>query len=231
MAERLATIREVYELYSGALALSGYITLSIAPPVPVNDTLTLGAAVLTSAGSRTLGGNDFYGAASDVPTDLTAAVNDPANDAYAVAYARVVGSLVQLFGLGTAEVAASVSGSNMTLSAPLLPAPSPIVLRLWEIAGNQIDTDVYGDDSSYAHALLTAHFLSVVGDGSGSSSSTSGAVSKRKIDTIEVTYATSASSSASAASSDPDLNSTLYGRLFLQLQAAAGWARMGVVGR
>lgn len=81
-----------------------------------------------------------------------------------------------------------------------------------------IDLRWFGDKSRYAHVLLTAHRLALL---TGTLGGESGPIASRSAGAISVSYAVNAAS-------DPELASTKWGRLFLQVSQSVPHSGVGV---
>lgn len=77
-----------------------------------------------------------------------------------------------------------------------------------DIAARKIGVDVYGEDASYAHAMLTAHLLKRLGMGTNP---VSGApITARRVFDVSESYA--------VATTPDELRKTAYGSAFLALE-------------
>jgi hypothetical protein len=86
----------------------------------------------------------------------------------------------------------------------------PEVTRLWlELAGQEINLQASGDKSSQLHILLTAHNMTVAGEGKDPGER--GPVTAEEIDKIKVAYG----ATGSADGLDANYATTNWGRLYL----------------
>lgn len=94
---------------------------------------------------------------------------------------------------------------------PEFSAVDPAVSTYWlDHAARSISVAVLGDDTSYAHAMLTAHLLKR--QNLGSSSGTGTPIQSESVGDVSVSYAV-----AAPAASSTGLDSTSYGQEFRRI--------------
>src|SRR5687767_8195876 len=117
MANRLATVRELYAVFADAITMSTPATATFSATMPAGQSVAIGDALLVS-------GTDFNGTADD----FAIAVNNPEGPAYDLAYAVLEGSVVKLYPLTSDVLTLSSTHASVVISARLLPVKEIVAM-------------------------------------------------------------------------------------------------------
>jgi hypothetical protein len=212
MAKRCATLAEFVDLVPEFLTLGDASTgtLVVASQPAPGDSITLTDPYAFPPVVETLiAGTDY---AIGVDEAATAANIAAAMDGGSLVTASAIGATVYVASVKTgAAGAVGISTTNpaaLQWSGVALTGGDALVLFSLECACSMINLECWGTKASCGSIYLAAHVLTVAGGGEG------GAVNRKKIDKIEVSFA----ATGTATGIDANFGSTKWGRLYLAMK-------------
>lgn len=192
---------------------TGDVEVAAVPGAPGGTIVIGGVTLISVAGARTSGSDDFSlasGTTTGIAQEIVDCISDAANS-----FTTLVTASIRTPGLSIVDLVSVSTGVYSELPLTTNDAVS-FVLSAATLEGGaaQLDSiitttcsmmgDCWGEKKSYGHLYRAAHFATVQSGGE------TGAVSSKSIDKISVSYATTAPS-------DPDYGTTKWGRLYLAL--------------